>query len=91
MNEKDIQDLNEGISTTFENDLKASELQPLLLAHFRTFEKLFNAFNFLLRLSIFLLFIMPLLALRNNKYLRTYPQVLPFNYEPGLVNFSDIL
>ncbi|XP_011501529.1 PREDICTED: odorant receptor 4-like [Ceratosolen solmsi marchali] len=83
IHEKHIRELNEGISTTFENDIKVPELQPHLLAHFRIFSKLFNIINFLLCISIFLLIIMPLLALRNNKYVRTYPQVLPFSYEPG--------
>lgn len=85
---KDLLALNNGVSIHFENDLETAESRPHLLAHFRVFSKFFYTFYYSVALNVTMMVIAPLLALKHGKYVRAYPQLPPFSYEPGDVYFS---
>ncbi|KAJ8667972.1 hypothetical protein QAD02_009635 [Eretmocerus hayati] len=81
--QKRLRILNEGISAIFARDLEIPENRPHLLAHAKTFGKMFWTFDYFIASNLTLIIIIPLTMIRHGKYVRMYPQVLPFTYEPG--------
>ena len=84
MSRNDVITLNRGLSRQFEEDLKDPENRTHLLAHFHSFSKFFYAFNYAAGMNVIQASVTPLLALRHGKYLRMFPQLMPFTYEPGI-------
>ncbi|XP_014236765.1 odorant receptor 49a-like [Trichogramma pretiosum] len=80
---KNILKLSKGASAQFEEDLKTPANRPFLLAYFPTFSKFYYCFRYSVALNIFMMVLKPLLALRQGKYIRTYPVKIPFEYESG--------
>lgn len=91
MQKEDLQSLNEGVSANFEKNLRIVEFRHHLLAHFPMFSRFFYLYSYSIGISALLLTIMPLLALRHGKYVRMYPQLVPFSYEPGWYRIPTIL
>ncbi|NP_001164419.1 odorant receptor 249 [Nasonia vitripennis] len=84
MRQEDLQSLNEGVSKSFENNLKLPENQPHLLYHFPSFSRFFYLYAYVVGISFVFLASTPLsIMLRYGKYVRMYPQLMPFAYEPG--------
>ncbi|XP_031778011.1 odorant receptor 246 isoform X1 [Nasonia vitripennis] len=83
MQKEDLQSLNEGVSASYERNLRIVKFRHHLLAHFPMFSRFFYLYSYSVGMSVLLLTIMPLLALRQGKYVRMYPQLVPFSYEPG--------
>ncbi|XP_058790713.1 odorant receptor 4-like [Phymastichus coffea] len=79
----DLRALNSGVSQLFNTDLATSEDRSQLLAHLRIFTKFFYTFDYSVALNVLLYMLIPLSFLRRGKYIRMYPQVLPFSYVPG--------
>ncbi|NP_001177593.1 odorant receptor 242 [Nasonia vitripennis] len=83
MNQKELHALNEGISASFERNLRVPENRPHLLANFPMFSKFFNFLSYSTLGTIGFLTVIPLLHLRHGTYSRMWPILLPFSYEPG--------
>ncbi|XP_058790816.1 uncharacterized protein LOC131664012 [Phymastichus coffea] len=80
---EDVIKLNRVLSHQFEKDLELAENRPFLLAHYPSFHRYFKLHYYYTGSIIFLMIISPILALRHGQYVRAYPQLIPFAYEPG--------
>lgn len=89
IHKKNLQTLNDGISKSFASDLEVAAFQPHLLAHFRAVSRFFYTFDYSVAMNVMLYALIPLSLIRHGKYIRMYPQVLPFTYEPGENLFSS--
>lgn len=83
MHWKEVQKLNRSLSAHFEKDLENPENRKHLLALFPSFLRFFNLLYYYSGAVVTLSVIKPLFALRHGKYIRAYPLILPFSYEPG--------
>ncbi|XP_058790785.1 uncharacterized protein LOC131663990 [Phymastichus coffea] len=79
---EDVIRLNRRLSDRFERDMEIMENRPLLLAHYPSFQRYFRLHYYYTGAIILLAIISPILALRHGKYIRAYPQLLFFAYEP---------
>ncbi|XP_011501530.1 PREDICTED: odorant receptor 13a-like [Ceratosolen solmsi marchali] len=83
LHQRDLQSLNEGLSKYFARDLEIPEFRLHLLAHLPTFSMFFYIFNYSVLMNVVLYALVPLSLISHGKYVRMYPQVMPFSYELG--------
>ncbi|XP_058790791.1 uncharacterized protein LOC131663996 [Phymastichus coffea] len=83
LNRNNLTKLNRSLSDRFEKDLKTPENRPHLLAHHGSFHRYFRLHYYYTGTIVCIMVLAPLIALRHGKYVRAYPQLVPFNYENG--------
>ncbi|NP_001177596.1 odorant receptor 248 [Nasonia vitripennis] len=81
--QKNLKKLNNGISASFEANLKVPENRQYLLAHLPMSLRFFYTYAITTGSSLALLVLIPLLLLRHGVYVRMLPLTLPFSYKPG--------
>lgn len=86
-NRNNLIKLNRSLSDRFEKDLELPENRPHLLAYSHWFHRFFRLHYFYTGAIVLLMIITPLLALRHGKYVRAYPQLLPYDYQKGKFQF----
>lgn len=79
--------LNNNIRASFERDMKNPELHTHALRHFSVFYNFCRFYTVFIGSTIILMIATPLyFAFKKGKYIRMYPQYLPFVIKPGLLN-----
>ncbi|NP_001164460.2 odorant receptor 262 [Nasonia vitripennis] len=84
LHREDVVYLNKHLSGGFMRDMDEPDNRPDLLSNVKTFERFMVTHVISVAIAMFTYSVRPLLVLRKHgKYIRSFPAVYPFAYEPG--------
>ncbi|OXU17519.1 hypothetical protein TSAR_001317 [Trichomalopsis sarcophagae] len=84
LHREDVVYLNKYLSGGFMRDMREPNNRPDLLNNVKTFDRLMVTHVICVAIAMFTYSIRPLLVLRKHgKYIRSFPAIYPFAYEPG--------